>query len=140
MNISKDKKICNGDDQLNKCRFCGKIMELPVSHYIQHCYDFKQEMEGYRNTVINWGVDGLHKEVDSLRNEINRIHMQWGYSDNKNMVKFLHKTEDLRKCEKFVQHIYNHSDKKIHMEDWVLCKICNKTFKQITKGDNDDKN
>ena len=67
--------------------------------------------------------------------EKERLIMQWGASDNKNTVKFIRMTENLRKCEKFVQHIYNHSDKKVCMEDWVLCKICNKTFKEITDGE-----
>lgn len=39
---------------------------------------------------------------------------------------------EMLKFKEFVEHIYNHSDKSIPLEDWVLCKICNKTFKQIT--------
>lgn len=85
--------------------------------------------------------------------EKERMIMQWGASDNKNIVKFIRMTKNLRKendelrkfisegvntslhkYQIFVEHIYNHSDKKVCMEDWVLCKICNKTFKEITDG------
>jgi len=41
---------------------------------------------------------------------------------------------ELRKYKKFVGHIYNHSDGTQHMEDWVMCKICGKTFAEIVEG------
>jgi len=52
----------------------------------------------------------------------------------------------LLKYKRFVHHIYNHKyeliDKKephpikvdyIKLEDWVICKICKKTFREIVK-------
>lgn len=48
--------------------------------------------------------------------------------------------QELEKYERFVNHVYSHSDeiddgKGLCLEDWVMCKICNKTFKQIVNGD-----
>lgn len=41
--------------------------------------------------------------------------------------------EKYNKLNTFVNHIYSHSEKgvKISRDNWVLCKICNKTVNQI---------
>ena len=40
----------------------------------------------------------------------------------------------MEKCEKFAQHIYEHTDKpNVPIEDWLLCKICDKTFAEIVE-------
>lgn len=56
--------------------------------------------------------------------------------DNKNNLKEI---DDLKKYKKFVEHIYSHrhetlnKDKPISLGEWVMCRICNKTFNEVTK-------
>ena len=40
----------------------------------------------------------------------------------------------LRKFETFVKHIYEHSDKSKELENWVMCKICKRSFREIING------
>ena len=45
------------------------------------------------------------------------------------------KIKELRKYELFAEHIYDHTEdhNNLPMDDWVMCKICNKTINQILK-------
>lgn len=51
----------------------------------------------------------------------------------------LAKEIELQKYKKFVEHIYNHSEKPncYCEDDWVKCKICGKTLREILKEDDE---
>ena len=59
-----------------------------------------------------------------------------GIGDAMEVMRLEKEVKELRKFRKFVEHICSHSDfkkgdKPQRMEDWVVCKICNKTFSEI---------
>lgn len=55
-------------------------------------------------------------------------------------IKLKGELERIKKYERFVKHIYSHikdvdRTSALPIDDWVMCKICNKTINQINKGD-----
>lgn len=81
-------------------------------------------------------LDGLR--VGLTRNEIITLNVEELSKFNGHTIVQLQKrVAELEKYEKFAKHIYGHRpmDKgSVPMDEWVICKICNKSIKEI----NDD--
>jgi len=100
-----------------------------------------REMEGYFRTsnfrFQGTDIEGRQFALDGFEQLKNIIALDYPLLDEVRKLRLI--VDELKnqlventKFLMFVEHIYHHSDEDMPLEDWVKCKICDKTFKQIT--------
>jgi len=98
------------------------------------------EADGEELSIIYLNIDKLYKirneHFDDNKQYIKKFNLRLNET---NVIQLINDIEDnlrkLEKYKKFAEHIHSHSDKGMILDDWVVCKICNKTFKEIVEDE-----